>query len=801
MSLQVLSRHAPSLRRALVSPASLFRASGSSSSSFFHGNSVPSLELPASFSSLSNGEELLRAPLKWFGADSCTLQGKAAPTSSGEPEQKPNAEGGNSGHGNLLMVPAKKRSSDSRARNGTSFLLSRSPQPLSPCLHSRLQFNWTSTNLSRALHSAVGDDDDESDDLDDFLLESEAPKSKGRSSSTSVSKRSQVSQKSSDSDSDSDDEVPIVTKKRKASAIDACEDSDDDEDLGYRTRGRSMSTTSENARRSQNVKNVAESRAAFTKKRPVALDNLAEEKFSTVGRDKSECLLAPNSDVEEGENQAMKAGLDDKFDDNSSTSEEGSSGPSYLTKTRFDKFPISPLSIKALHSVLKYERMTEVQEATFPVILKGQDVLAKARTGTGKTIAFLLPAIEAILKASEGKARNPVYVLIVCPTRELAQQAAAEAKVLLQFHRGLGAQVVYGGSSIRGEQMNLSKSPCQILVGTPGRLVDHIKRTPEMERQLRSVQLFVLDEADHMLDMGFRDSLQKIMQALPSKRQTLLFSATIPKEVHSMARIALRNDHVFIDAVGKNSQDTHSKVKQQYIMVPLEKQIRVLYAALQQHMEGDPQYKVLVFCSTARTTGFMCKLFLNLGFNAREIHSRKDQNYRTRVSDEFRHSKGGIILFTSDVSARGVDYPNVTLVVQIGAPSEFEQYIHRLGRTGRAGKKGEGLLILAPWEDYFLQKLIKLPITQLAPPKLTSQAKTKILSAASLVDEPLKEMAYTAWLGYYKSLKGLTLDKAMLVEYANQFSASMGFVEPPALSRMVVSKMALNGVPGIRLRR
>ncbi|KAI5059148.1 hypothetical protein GOP47_0002145 [Adiantum capillus-veneris] len=775
MSRQVLSRHGH-LRRALVPPASFFRACASSSSSFYHGSHA---ELPRSFSSLSDGVELLHIPSKWFAAVTSKLQVGSVPPASAKPEQKPNQ----SGKSQPLSVSSRKRDSNSRARDGATFMFSNA------FLRTSLHSNWTSSKLSRAIHSAIGDDDsDESDELDDFLLDPEIPHRKERSSSSRGEKGSPALHKISDSEED-DDEVPMITtNKRRTSAIDACEDSDDVEE----EKGRA----SAKKKRSGNDRNVADSRATFSKKRPVALENLPEEKAS-YSRRASESHLVPDG-AEEEDTEVRQV---NKSTDHNSSSEEGSSGPSYLTKTRFDKFPVSPLSIKALHSVLKYEKMTEVQEATFPVILKGQDVLAKARTGTGKTIAFLLPAIEAILKAPEGRARNPVYVLIVCPTRELAQQAAAEAKVLLQFHRGLGAQVVYGGCSIRGEQMNLSKSPCQILVGTPGRLVDHIQRTPEMDRQLKSVQLFVLDEADHMLDMGFRDSLQKIMQAIPSKRQTLLFSATIPREVHSMAKVALRNDHVFIDAVGKDSEDTHAKVKQQYIVAPLEKQIRVLYAALKQHMEADPHYKVLVFCSTARTTGFMCKLFMNLGFNSKEIHSRKDQSYRTRVSDEFRQSKGGIILFTSDVSARGVDYPNVTLVVQVGAPSEMEQYIHRLGRTGRAGKKGEGLLILAPWESYFLEKLAKLPLTQLPPPKLTAQAKTKILNAASLVDAPLKEMAYTSWLGYYRSLKGLSLDKAMLVEYANQFSASMGFDEPPALSRMVASKMALNGVPGIRLRR
>eukprot|EP00250_Pteridium_aquilinum_P011562 c20152_g1_i1 orf=674-2290(-) len=470
----------------------------------------------------------------------------------------------------------------------------------------------------------------------------------------------------------------------------------------------------------------------------------------------------------------------------------------HLTQTRFDKFEISPLSIQALHSVLKYETMTVVQEATFPIILQGQEVMAKARTGTGKTIAFLLPAIELILKESKAS-MNQILALIVCPTRELAQQILAEAKLLLTFHKNLKAQVVYGGTNIRREQTELNKTPRQILVATPGRLVDHIENTPGMAMLLKSVKLFVLDEADRMLDMGFRDSLDKITKALPSKRQTLLFSATIPKEVHTIAESALRPGYAFIDTVGRDSQDTHAEVKQECMVVPLVDQLEAVYSILQKHIHVEPHYKVLVFCVTARVTAFMFTLFKHLGLNSREIHSRKSQSQRNQVSDEFRRSKGGIILFTSDVSARGVDYPDVSLVIQVGAPSDAEQYIHRLGRTGRAGKDGKGLLILAPWEEFFLRKLQNIPISQLPAPDPNSQQKNRIITAASQIDAQVRTMAYQAWIGYYHSLKGLKLSKVDVVGYANQFSSSIGFNKPPALRRYVVSKMHLLGVPGLNV--
>ncbi|KAI5058196.1 hypothetical protein GOP47_0026366 [Adiantum capillus-veneris] len=481
--------------------------------------------------------------------------------------------------------------------------------------------------------------------------------------------------------------------------------------------------------------------------------------------------------------------------DPQNTTKEQQPSVLHLSNTRFDELNLAPLSIKALHSVLKYERMTIVQAATFPVILQGLDVMAKAKTGTGKTIAFLLPAIEQILKESESK----LFAVVVCPTRELAQQIVAEANVLLTFHKNLRVQVVIGGTKVHREQAQLRERPFQILVGTPGRLVDHIQNTPDMATLLKTVKLFVLDEADRMLDMGFRDSLDKIMKALPSGRQTLLFSATIPKEVHTIAGNALRSGYEFVDTVGSDNQDTHAEVQQEFILAALEDQFQIVHSVLEKHINVEQQFKVLVFCVTARVTAFMFNLFKRLGFNSREIHSRKSQNQRNQVSEEFRRSKGGIVLFTSDVSARGVDYPDVSLVIQIGAPSDVEQYIHRLGRTGRAGKDGEGLLVLAPWEAYFLKKLENVPIRQLPAPESNADQKNRIRSMSSQVDADIRMLAYQAWIGYYRGLKGPKLSKERLIELANEFSSSMGFKNPPALRKIIVSKMGLLGVQGLNL--
>ncbi|CAH8346390.1 unnamed protein product [Eruca vesicaria subsp. sativa] len=477
------------------------------------------------------------------------------------------------------------------------------------------------------------------------------------------------------------------------------------------------------------------------------------------------------------------------------------SSDSYLTKTRFDQYPLSPLSLKALNDA-GYETMTVVQEATLPIILKGKDVLAKAKTGTGKTVAFLLPSIEVVVKTpptSPDNKRPPILALVICPTRELANQAATEANTLLKYHPTIGVQVVIGGTRLGLEQKRMQTNPCQILVATPGRLKDHIENTPGLATRLKGVKVLVLDEADHLLDMGFRKDIERILSAVPKERQTFLFSATVPEEVRQMCLVALRRDHEFINCVHEGTGETHQQVKQMHMIASLDKHFSLLYTLLRAHIADNVDYKVIVFCTTAMVTKLVADLLGELNLNVREIHSRKPQSYRTRVSNEFRKSKG-LILVTSDVSARGVDYPDVTLVLQVGLPKDREQYIHRLGRTGRKGKEGEGILLLAPWEEYFLSSLKDLPITKSSLPPTDPETVKKVQKALCHVEMRNKEAAYQAWLGYYNSQKMIGRDKERLVELANEFSRSMGLDNPPAIPKLILGKMGLKNVPGLRAK-
>lgn len=472
---------------------------------------------------------------------------------------------------------------------------------------------------------------------------------------------------------------------------------------------------------------------------------------------------------------------------------------SYLSETRFDQCSVSPLSLKGIKDA-GYEKMTVVQEATLPLILKGNDVMAKARTGTGKTVAFLLPSIEVVInspRAGRDQKLPPIFVLVVCPTRELASQAAAEANKLLKYHPSIGVQVVIGGTRLAVEQKRMQANPCQILVATPGRLRDHLENTSGFATRLMGVKVLVLDEADHLLDMGFRKDIERIIAAVPKQRQTLLFSATIPDDVRQISHIALKRDHEYVNTVVEGSGETHSQVRQTHLIAPLENQFSLLYALLKEHISDDVNYKVLVFCTTAMVTRLVADLLGELNLNVREIHSRKPQSYRTRISDEFRKSKG-LILVTSDVSARGVDYPDVTLVIQMGLPSDREQYIHRLGRTGRKGKEGQGILMLAPWEEFFLNSVKDLPISKATTPMVDPDTRKKVERALSKVEMKNKESAYQAWLGYYNSNKMVGKDKFRLVELANEFSRTMGLDTPPAISKKVLGKMGLKNIPGLR---
>jgi ATP-dependent RNA helicase MSS116 len=447
--------------------------------------------------------------------------------------------------------------------------------------------------------------------------------------------------------------------------------------------------------------------------------------------------------------------------------------------------------------------MTEVQAATVGPLLAGKDVVAKAKTGTGKTLAFLVPIVECI-RAAPGGVGGTISALVLSPTRELAAQISDECKTLLHFHAGLGVLCFFGGTKIKGDHRQLSHNPVDVLVATPGRMQDHLDHTPGFQHRLSQLKFLTLDEADQLLDMGFRDSILKILGALPpsGQRQGALFSATFPASVDQIAKLALRSNHQIIDTVKPEDEVTPDQIDQCVSITNMEGMVELLWAAVHAEVGRHPkEHKIMVFFTTARLTQLYSELFGAAGMEVYEIHSRKSQAHRTKCADRFRSARCGIV-FSSDVSARGLDYPDVTAVIQVGLPSARDQYIHRLGRTGRAGKSGRCILLLHDFEEFFLRQLQDLPLERVpsssafpgapAPPDALWQPHPK--SAGQ---------AYQAWLGYYNSARGLGWPKDKLVREATRFAASIGGLGndglPPPILKKTVGQMGLRGVSGLNI--
>jgi ATP-dependent RNA helicase MSS116 len=372
---------------------------------------------------------------------------------------------------------------------------------------------------------------------------------------------------------------------------------------------------------------------------------------------------------------------------------------------------------------------------------------------------------------------------------------------------------MYGGYPVTKDLRRFKESPIDVLVATPGRLEDHIKNAPGVrERLSKGVSVLILDEADQLLEMGFRPAMERIIAILPKERQTLLLTATVPQQMHSVLNLAMRKDHEFIDCVGQTEEQTNKMVQQEFCVVPLARQLAALEILIRDHITKNAKtYKIIVFFTTARQAGLAAAMFEASGLKGvLAIHSRKSQAQRTKASDQFKNGTK-LVLFSSDVSARGLDYPDVSLVIQVGTV-EREQYIHRVGRTARAGASGQGVLLLSPWEQYMLKNVSDLPLAQISDPSLaakllSAQPSPGMQSALDQVARPNSELnvaaqqAYQAFLGFYKGHLGkMKMNTTQLVQLSSEYSAIMGLPEVPFLMKKTVGMMGLKGVPGLRVQ-
>jgi ATP-dependent RNA helicase MSS116 len=346
--------------------------------------------------------------------------------------------------------------------------------------------------------------------------------------------------------------------------------------------------------------------------------------------------------------------------------QEALKDPTLLSDVRFsERNDIHPATKRAIKEVLGHEQMTEIQAKTFAEALQGRSVLGRARTGTGKTLAFLLPVIERLM-AAEATVFRPgknVGVLIVAPTRELAIQISDEAKALLTFHSGDWSDAVicvYGGTKIQGDIAMLNKRLPSILVATPGRLQDHLDGTRVGSKKFSEIiaetRLVVLDETDRLLD-GFQKETKKILSHLPrsDKRQTLLFSATVPRKLKRVLNEILPSDYIDVDCIDRDvTSETNIRVDQSYAILPsMDLYVSGLVSIVKETMKVDPNAKIVIFLPAAKLVKFFADLFnVGLDIPVTEMHSRITQSARNRASSAFRNAKGGVLL-TSDVSARG----------------------------------------------------------------------------------------------------------------------------------------------------
>lgn len=464
---------------------------------------------------------------------------------------------------------------------------------------------------------------------------------------------------------------------------------------------------------------------------------------------------------------------------------------------------LDPVILKTITQDMKFDEMMPVQAASLDDLLsKRMDCLVQAKTGTGKTLAFLIPAIQTMIN----KRTRGISLLVITPTRELAQQIAKEAEALLQNLPKYRVCVAIGGTNKDKEERAIF-SGCDILIATPGRLIDHLSTAGIVDR-LSSLNTLVLDEADRLLDMGFMPSLQQIVRALPDKeqsgRQGMLFSATIADHVQKVAHLVLSKSYKFISTIPEGEVNTHERVPQLLIEVPRFTDVApALIMALHQECAetGVASFKAIIFAPTAAMADWYASIIEKFRATlppCSVLHSRVSQTKRTRLTADFKDATSAILVAT-DVIARGMDFPDVSHVFQAGIPAERESYIHRLGRTARAGKEGRGIFLTAAAESFFPKYILKditfQPFT-VDYNHFRRQVDEIALQAGDY------ERPYQAWMGYYKNhLRAMRWDSAQLVQEANTFALEgLQSPEVPALQRKTVGKMGLKGVPGLVLK-
>lgn len=398
-----------------------------------------------------------------------------------------------------------------------------------------------------------------------------------------------------------------------------------------------------------------------------------------------------------------------------------------MEKHTFAELGIAPELLKAIEAQ-GFEQPSPIQEQAIPVALSGRDVVGQSQTGSGKTLAFGLPAVQRIDATSRA-----TQTLIMCPTRELAMQVCAEIHKVATFKEGVRATPVYGGASY-DRQIRALQMGSQIVVGTPGRILDFVDRGT---LRLDALKTLVFDEADEMLDMGFADEIERLMQAVPKERQTIFFSATFDPRIRRLVDRYTNNPATITI---EQKAMTVPTVEQRYYEVQGRSKTEVLCRVL----DMDTPRLTIVFANTKKSVDDVVDALIGRGYSADRLHGDLNQMMRDRVMRNFRNGTIEVLVAT-DVAARGIDVSDIDLIVNYELPYDTEDYVHRIGRTGRAGKKGSAVSLVAGREIYLLQRIQRFTNSKIHRAKVPSQEELE----ATRVDQSFEKLKATLESGEF----------------------------------------------------
>ena len=442
----------------------------------------------------------------------------------------------------------------------------------------------------------------------------------------------------------------------------------------------------------------------------------------------------------------------------------------YFSNIKFSEMNLNKILLERL-TLQGYETATEIQAKSIPIALKGEDIIGSAKTGSGKSLAFLIPTVEYILNHPKNEG---IQSLVITPTRELALQLYDLAKSLMNDN-GTTCVLVIGGGNRKKEAEKLSSSEARIIICTPGRLIDHMVNTKKFN--YNNIKILIIDEADKILKIGFEEELTEIIKLIPKNRQTLLFSATITPKVEDLITLSVKNyENIRI----KSSDPTVSTLEQGYLIIDADKKFLFLFTFFKKNKNS----KILVFFATCKEVEFYSSLLNYVDVPVLSITGEYKQQKRSTTFMEFCSLDKGILLCT-DVAQRGLDIPDVDWVIQYDPPHDPEEYLHRVGRTARgANKVGKALLMIMPNEINFIRMLqlykIKLDEFQF-PEKKLAKVQEQLEKLVNKKDKYLLNLATEAYRAYIHSYHANTdkdtfdLEKLDLLKVCKSF----GLISPP----------------------